>query len=393
MSLNVNDAPSVPTFSDIQKNNYAFQYVEAAAKAGLIYGIGNGSFAGSSTLSRQDMATMYVRALGVDVSGYAQKLTFSDAGSISNYAKDAVGYLYEKGLINGLGNNVFNAKDNAIRQDVALVATKFLVAKEELTKENPTPKPELPPVITPEPEPTPEPQPEPEPEQQPEPTPEPELPPVVSPEPELPPVITPETEPTPEQEILTPPTSLSQTMTVGSLPHFRHSWDVNYGAAVTKVTLQHDGGNPTVFTVEGGGVQSSASDIVVMSHGTYLTPGNYVWTIEATGYLDEVVDVTVQPRELALFVNNPLTSSATINLPANFEGSTISWMIVQGSGGIYSPFVYTTQTRQPDNQSAILEATFNDNRKKYFTVIVPTEGNITVQPDPFFTLPELRILD
>lgn len=360
LDLNVEEIPAKASFSDVSRDNYAYRYVEAAAKAKLIYGTGDGKFAGDAILSRQDMATMFVRALGVDATGYAKNLTFSDAATISDYAKDAVGFTLDAGLVKGIGNNTFNPKGTASRQDVALVASKFLVVQEELAKPAPVPTPV------------------------PDPTPEVDQPPVVSPEP-LP-------DPTPVP-VMIPPDTDFVTSSIGSLPHFRHVANVNYSSAITKVTLQKDGGALSTYTVETSDVQLfNNSDIVVFGLGTYTSPGHYVWTIEATGYMNKTVEVTIPPLELTLVVSNPAADSSTINLPSTFNGQTITWMIVEGSGSIYTPYVYTTQTRQTYDQTSTLEATFQDGSKKYFKVIVPVSGDITVTPNPDYTPPTFELV-
>ncbi|GIP30210.1 hypothetical protein J23TS9_53400 [Paenibacillus sp. J23TS9] len=157
LNLDVSKPPSIPTFSDVPAGNYAYKYVEAAARAGLINGRGGGFFGEGTTLSRQDMAVIFVRALGVDTTGYAAKLTFSDNDAISEYAKDAVGYAVTARLIQGIGDNTFNPKGVANRQDVASVASKFLMVQVELAKSEPSPEPTPNPTPTPIPVPTPSP--------------------------------------------------------------------------------------------------------------------------------------------------------------------------------------------------------------------------------------------
>ena len=126
LGLDVSSAPATATFSDVPTTHYAFKYVEAAAKAGLIHGVGNGMFGAGADLSRQDMAVLFVRALGVDATGKGMNLKFSDAGQIADYAKDAVAEAVELGLISGNPDGTFNPAGNAERQAVALVASKFL---------------------------------------------------------------------------------------------------------------------------------------------------------------------------------------------------------------------------------------------------------------------------
>jgi len=152
LSLDVTSAPPSPTFSDIPATHYSYTFVEAAVKAGLIKGQGNGEFGLGENLSRQDMAVLFIRALGIDASGKAAELgnlNFRDAASISNYAKDAVAAAVELKLLSGLTDGSFNPAGSADRQSVALVASRFLKAKDELpqipdtTTEpgNPTPPP------------------------------------------------------------------------------------------------------------------------------------------------------------------------------------------------------------------------------------------------------------
>lgn len=152
LSLDVTSTPPTPTFSDIPATHYSYKFVEAAVKAGLIKGQGNGEFGLGENLSRQDMAVLFIRALGVDASGKAAELgnlNFSDAASISNYAKDAVAAAVELKLLSGQTDGSFNPAGSADRQSVALVASRFLKAKDELpqipetTPEpgNPTPPP------------------------------------------------------------------------------------------------------------------------------------------------------------------------------------------------------------------------------------------------------------
>ncbi|BAU28999.1 S-layer family protein [Aneurinibacillus soli] len=141
LNLDTTQAPATFTFSDIPSDHYAFKYVEAAVKAGLIKGNGDGTFGNGQSLSRQDMAVIFVRALGVDAKGKAADLKFSDASSISDYAKDAVGAAVELGLISGNTEGTFNPTGNAERQAVAQVASKFLKVAETNKSQNPEPSP------------------------------------------------------------------------------------------------------------------------------------------------------------------------------------------------------------------------------------------------------------
>ncbi|MFT9846678.1 S-layer homology domain-containing protein [Aneurinibacillus sp. REN35] len=138
LKLDVSSTPATATFSDIPKDHYAFAAVEAAAKAGLIYGTGGGKFGSGENLSRQDMAVIFIRALGIEVAGKGADLKFSDAASIANYAKDAVAAAVELGLLVGNNNGTFNPRGIATREQVAVVASKFLSEVQKGQQPSPT---------------------------------------------------------------------------------------------------------------------------------------------------------------------------------------------------------------------------------------------------------------
>lgn len=158
LNLDITNTPATPTFSDVPASHYSFQYVEAAVQAGLIQGIGSGAFGLGQNLTREQMAVLFVRALGTDPTGLGDSLTFSDASSISGWAKDSVGAALQFGLISGLPNGSFNPTGTAERQQVALVASKFLKVNGELNPpvNNPNPPKEdpTPPVDNPNPNPS-----------------------------------------------------------------------------------------------------------------------------------------------------------------------------------------------------------------------------------------------
>ncbi|MGX2959375.1 S-layer homology domain-containing protein [Peribacillus sp. JNUCC 23] len=140
--LDISNPPKVATFSDVPTISWAFPYVEAAVKAGYIKGYTDGTFKGGTNLSREHMAVMFVRSLGVDVTGYGSKLTFNDNGSISNSYKDAIAFSVEAGLISGKKDGKFDPKGNATREQVAKVAATFIKVKDEIKKPIPTPDPD-----------------------------------------------------------------------------------------------------------------------------------------------------------------------------------------------------------------------------------------------------------
>ncbi len=66
-------AKGLPTgFSDVPASHWASGYVGAAAKAGIVNGIGNGKFAPEAPVKYEEAVTMLVRALGYEVDAQAK---------------------------------------------------------------------------------------------------------------------------------------------------------------------------------------------------------------------------------------------------------------------------------------------------------------------------------
>ncbi|NGZ77229.1 S-layer homology domain-containing protein [Saccharibacillus alkalitolerans] len=152
LNLDTNSAPLTPTFSDVPASHYSYKFVEAAVAAELIKGTGGGEFGFGQGLSRQDMAVLFTRALGVDPAGKGENLKFADADAISKYARDAVGYAVEAQLMSSMPGNQFAPTGLAERQQVALVTQRFLKTAELGKTAGEQQKPEVPAPQPPKPE-------------------------------------------------------------------------------------------------------------------------------------------------------------------------------------------------------------------------------------------------
>lgn len=148
LNLDLSSPPATASFKDVPATSYAYSAVEAAVKAGLIKGLGGGQFGAVQNITREQMAVIFVNALGVDPAGKAGSLTFPDSSSIASWAKDAVAAAVEYGLMVGRSDGTFSPSITASRQDVALVTTKFLVEKNLIDEKEAEPTPTAAPTPT-----------------------------------------------------------------------------------------------------------------------------------------------------------------------------------------------------------------------------------------------------
>lgn len=122
LSAEVYDEKAECDFTDVLKEEWYTPYVASAKNAGLVSGMGDGTFGTGLSISRQDMAVMIYNAFKSKGKEFEiQKTDFSDFDKIADYAKESVSYLAAEGIINGKGNNLFDPNANATRAEAAVL--------------------------------------------------------------------------------------------------------------------------------------------------------------------------------------------------------------------------------------------------------------------------------
>lgn len=116
-------------FEDVPKDSWMYPYIATAMSQKIIYGYDD-TFAGTNdTITREDFATMILRALKAinKTLGVTQtEKSFSDNNKISDYAKEAVHTLQQAGVINGADNNYYLPKNSTTRAEAAKIIAALL---------------------------------------------------------------------------------------------------------------------------------------------------------------------------------------------------------------------------------------------------------------------------
>ncbi|MBQ4110423.1 MAG: S-layer homology domain-containing protein [Clostridia bacterium] len=118
LAFNVPTDGAASDFNDVNKNEWYYPYVSALYNLGVISGVDETNFGTGMNITREQMAVVMARILNIK-SSYTEK--FSDDYDISDYAKDAVYAMRERGIINGVGNNLFYPKGIATRAEAAKI--------------------------------------------------------------------------------------------------------------------------------------------------------------------------------------------------------------------------------------------------------------------------------
>lgn len=109
-------------FTDVDAAKWYAPYVAWANENRITSGISETTFAPEAQITRQDMAVMikrYMDSKGLLINTTKQVDIFGDDAQIDGYAKEAVYYMQQVGIIEGIGNNSFNPKKKAKRAEVA----------------------------------------------------------------------------------------------------------------------------------------------------------------------------------------------------------------------------------------------------------------------------------
>ncbi len=118
------------TFSDVKATDWYAADVAAASKAGLILGIGNGKFAPTQKVTRQELVVILDRALkltGTELkSANPSFTTYTDSAKVAAYAKDSLQSLSAAGIISSDQGTSFNPAAPATRETAAAALYELL---------------------------------------------------------------------------------------------------------------------------------------------------------------------------------------------------------------------------------------------------------------------------
>lgn len=131
MLYRVEGEPAVASehsFTDVKEGTWYTDAVNWAAENGIIFGVGENTFAPDAEVTRQQMATIlyrYASYLGEDISASADLGIFSDSVMVADYAADAMAWAVAEGLILGTGENL-EPDSAATRAQAAAVFYRYL---------------------------------------------------------------------------------------------------------------------------------------------------------------------------------------------------------------------------------------------------------------------------
>ena len=122
-------AASAGDFTDVADGDWYAQAVNWAASVGVVNGFDDGTFQPNTAITREQLAAIlrnYVAYKGLDVTATGDLSTYTDANSVSDWAKESVEWAVDQGLISGMTVDTLEPQGLSTRAQVAAVLQRYL---------------------------------------------------------------------------------------------------------------------------------------------------------------------------------------------------------------------------------------------------------------------------
>ncbi|BBH23895.1 hypothetical protein Back11_52400 [Paenibacillus baekrokdamisoli] len=127
------DKQAAAKFKDVNTSTTLAAYIGAASNAGIVQGMTDGTFKPNRTVTREEMASMMVRAASaaevqITLSQNATTILkkFKDSNKIGTWAQTDVAKAVQMGVINGLSTGAFGGQTAASRAQAAVMIKRLL---------------------------------------------------------------------------------------------------------------------------------------------------------------------------------------------------------------------------------------------------------------------------
>lgn len=116
------------TFDDVDSDSDSAEYIAWAFANGIVDGYSDGEFGGSDSITREQLVVILYRlnALEGGQSDSASFEGFTDADDVSEWARNAMAWAVENGIITGRDDNTIDPQGNATRAEAAKIESCYI---------------------------------------------------------------------------------------------------------------------------------------------------------------------------------------------------------------------------------------------------------------------------
>ena len=116
-------------FEDLDVGAYYYSAVVWANFHGIVNGTSDTTFSPNDFITREQLAAIlhrYARAYGGDLSHTGDLSAFTDQNLVSEYAREAMTWAVDKGILTGVGSSTLAPQGNATRAQVVVMLHRYL---------------------------------------------------------------------------------------------------------------------------------------------------------------------------------------------------------------------------------------------------------------------------
>lgn len=117
--LSGSPAAAEASFPDVPADSWYAESVAWASRQGITTGRADGTFGPDAAITRQDLAVFLWRSLGSPAALSGE--SFRDENEIDSYAREAVRWAKSAGIVNGMGDGTFAPRKGATRAELATI--------------------------------------------------------------------------------------------------------------------------------------------------------------------------------------------------------------------------------------------------------------------------------
>ncbi|WP_219835482.1 S-layer homology domain-containing protein [Paenibacillus sp. R14(2021)] len=121
-------AAGTAAFKDLKTTDWSYAEIQKAVKAGYLTGLQDGTIHPKAPITRQEIALIVERLLGLTPSEKAADF-FSDAAAIPAWSKGAIGAVGAGGIMKGYEDNSFKPGSNASRAEAVVILNHAITVK------------------------------------------------------------------------------------------------------------------------------------------------------------------------------------------------------------------------------------------------------------------------
>ena len=117
-------------FSDVEEGIWYSEAIKWAASKEIVKGYENGTFAPNKEVSREELATMLYRFAKTKGQGFVGtwmfRMDINDIAEISDFASEAIHWMYMKGVMTGKDGKLIDPKGTATRAELATMLSRYM---------------------------------------------------------------------------------------------------------------------------------------------------------------------------------------------------------------------------------------------------------------------------